>query len=188
MAFVFRSNTLVGPSGGPRFGSLPTYWVQALLLAVALQRRELAEIVLAVPTDVLKKVPGEIDACFIHLVHALQAFFEERDVQPHLEEFERLSRPESLKIATPRILERYRAVGPILVALRSGEASSVNDALVTQLKAHKAMFGKGKEAKNPTGLIDVHAVGLMRVALDRGMKLDVESDYVPKWLIGLEQS
>ncbi len=63
----------------------------------------------------------------------------------------------------------------------------MSEALVKQLEAHKKMFGKGKEAGSASGLIDARAAGLMRATLDRGLKLDVESDYVPKWLIGLEK-
>ena len=58
---------------------------------------------------------------------------------------------------------------------------------VTSVEAHKKFFGKGKEAGSASGLVDPHAAGLMRAALDCGLKLDVESDYVPKWLIGLEK-
>jgi len=187
VAFVFRGKTLTGPSGAPKFGTLPPYWIQAALLSVALQRSEVLETLLAVPSAVFDEAPGEVDACYVHLVHALKAFFAKRDFRAHLEEFERLSRPEALKIASPAILERYRAIGPVLTALEKGDAPAFNQALIIELEAHKKAFGKGKEANTPNGLIDVHAAGLMRVALDRGLEVDVESDYVPRWLIGLEQ-
>ncbi|MDQ2642838.1 MAG: immunity 49 family protein [Myxococcota bacterium] len=188
IAFVFRGNTLTGPAGAPQFGALPPYWIQAVFLSAALQRSEILETLLAVPLTVFDKAPGEVDACYIHLVHALKAFFAHRDFAGNLEEFDRLSRPESLKIATPPILERYRAIGPVLAAFEKGDALAFNQALIRELEAHKKTFGKGKDANTPNGLIDVHAAGLMRLALNRGLKLDVESDYVPKWLIGLEQS
>jgi hypothetical protein len=187
VAFVFREKTLTGPSGPPQYGSLPPHWVQALLLSAALQRSEIVETLLAVPSVVFQKAPGEVDACYIHLVHTLKAFFTKRDFEAHLEEFERLSRPEALKIATRQTLERYRAIGPALKALGKNDGPAANHALVAEIEAHKKTFGKGKEASTPNGLIDVHAAGLMRMTLDRGLKLDVESDYVPKWLIGLEK-
>jgi hypothetical protein len=187
VAFGFRGRTLTGPSGPPQFASEPPSWIGALLLAVAQQQPEVVETLLAVPTAVLQNAPGEVDACYIHLVHALKAFFRNQDAAAHLAEFERLSRPEALKISTATSIERFRAIGSILSALAKRDDRGVNDALVKQLEAHKKFFGKGKEAGSASGLIDPQAAGLMRTALDRGLKLDVESDYVPKWLIGLEK-
>ncbi len=187
VAFAFRGKMLTGPSGPPQFASGAPSWVNALLLAVGLQYPHVVETLLSVPTKALQEAPGEVDACYIHLVHALRAFFQNQDPTPHLAEFERLSRPEALKISTPLSIERFRAIGPTLTALTSRDEILLNEALVKQLEAHKKMFGKGKEAGSASGLVDARSAGLMRVALDRGLKLDVESDYVPKWLIGLEQ-
>lgn len=186
VAFAFRGQTLTGPSGPPGYGCLPPDWMRALFLCLALRRADVVDTMLAVPPATLQSAPGESDDCFVKLVHALQAFFLNRAFVPHLEEFERLSRPEALKISTPQSIERFRALDPILRAIADRNQARLDAALVTELEAHKKVFSKGQEAKGVGGIIDVLAAGSMRVALDRGLVLGVESDYVPKWLIGVE--
>jgi hypothetical protein len=186
VSFTVRGREVTGQGGPPQFGSSASYWVHQLLLAAALRRADVMVKVLAVPDAVLESSPGDRDACFILLVRAVRSFFQGKDFQGPWEAFERQSRPEALKIASPRVMERFRALGPALAALAAKDEARFNEALVAVLDAHKWAFGKGKEAKGASSLISAHAAGLMRLALDRGMKVEVESDYAPKWLIGLE--
>lgn len=183
VTFPFRGAAISGPAGKPGYGTGPAAWVTSLLLASALGRADAVATLTAVPAQLFQEAPGERDECFYHLVYAFQAFFLDEDVAEPLAEFERLSRPEHLKVATPRILERFRALGPALTAIVDKNQSSLTPALVGVLEAHKRAFGKGKEAASHAYLIDVHACGIARIARDRGLQIEVESDYMPPWLL-----
>jgi hypothetical protein len=182
VTFPFRGATLAGPSGPPGFGAGPGPWATALLLAQALRRKEVVDIVLAVPVSVLSAAPGERDACFAHLAYTLQAFFGDEDFNEPLAEFERLSRPENLTVSTPLGVESFRSIAPVLVAIAAQDQKGFSEALVNLLEAHKLAFGRGKEAASPAGLIDCHAAGLVALAEERGLHLEVQSGYIPPWL------
>jgi hypothetical protein len=183
VTFPFQGGELSGPSGPPGYNSGPSPWVTAVLVAVALRRADTLATLRSVPVSILEQAPGERDRCFSHLVYAFQAFFAGEDIQPPLTEFERLSQPGELKVATPAILRRFRALGPALVALRGKDQEAFTAALVAVLEAHKATFGRGQDAKSHAFLIDYHACGLAVLAREAGLTVEVESGYLPRWLV-----
>lgn len=186
VTFVYRGTPLTGPAGAAGFGCGPGPWITSLLVAAALGRADTVRALVQVPAQLLSSAPGERDACFLHLVYALQALVHGEDVTAPLAEFERLSRPEHLKIATPRTLERFRALAEALVAVAQADQAKFTAALVAMLKAHKAAFGKGKEAASHAYLIDIHSCGMARIGRDRGLQVEVESDYMPTWILNAQ--
>lgn len=183
VTFPLQGAELSGPSGPPGYGCGPGAWTTAVLVAVAARRADTLSTLLSVPVSILEQGPGEHDRCFPHLMYAVQAFFAGEDIEPPLTEFERLSQPGELKVATPAILRRFRALGPALIALRGKDQAAFTAALVAVLEAHKATFGRGQDARSHAFVIDYHASGVAVLGREAGLTVEVESGYLPRWLV-----
>jgi len=183
VTFPFRGGQLSGTSGKPAYGAGPGNWITAMLLAIARRRHDVIEVLRDTPLARLKEAPGERDECFAHWVLALQSFQGGSLFGEELAQADRLSRPEALKVATPAIVERYRAMGQVLGAIDVNSQAAYDQALKASVEAHKNFFGRGKQAGAPDSLIDPISCGLAVLGQERGLELHVRSGYLPEWLI-----
>jgi Immunity protein 49 len=172
-----------GHSGPPGFYCGPAPWISTVFVAAVLGRRDTIDALSTVPVTVLERAPGERDQCFAHLANAVQAFFADEDLGNPLAEFRRLSEPDLLKVATPSLLARFRGLGAALLAVTERDQGGFTAALVATLEGHRAAFGTGQEGKSHAYLIDYLSSGLAVLARARGLSVEVESPYMPKWLI-----
>jgi Immunity protein 49 len=183
VTFPFRGALLTGPSGKPGFGSGPGTWVSDLLLAIARRRRDVVDILRDVPVGFFSRAPGERDACFVHWVAGLQLFLRGEDSKPQFARAELLSRTETLKVATPAIVNRYRVIGPALEAIETKDQLQFDQQLKASLEAFKKLYGRGKNATSSDSLIDPISAGLAVLGETRGLAIGVSSPYIPSWLI-----
>jgi hypothetical protein len=81
---------------------------------------------------------------------------------------------------------------PFLKVLKSvfeGDNASFNDYLLYVLEKHKEYFStysiiQGEPlADDPTGWISLPLIAACAIAHDKGMKREIESDYIPEWLV-----
>jgi hypothetical protein len=186
VTFNFRGSELQAPSGEPSNGSSPGSWISALLVAIAARREDTVDILRDVPHARFKDFPGEQDPCFLHWAAALRLFLEGGDFEPELAMADELARPENLHVATPTIVNRFGAIGPVLRAIANKDQSAFDQAMKACLEAHKKLFGRGKEANGPASLIDRHAAGLLVLGLQHDLKVGVRSEYIPDWLVFME--
>ncbi len=88
---------------------------------------------------------------------------------------------------------RDRLSAEILLAIRlhEAEARSFNDALERALLAHRAFWTQPAtpddftedRREDPDGFLALAPLGLACLAHDRGIPIDVESDYIPRWIV-----
>jgi hypothetical protein len=71
----------------------------------------------------------------------------------------------------------------VVDALARNDARAFNDALYEALLAHQVFWSQGTEYLNPLGWFALRHVGLACWAHDRGITVEVESDYLPRALI-----
>lgn len=83
----------------------------------------------------------------------------------------------------PKFLATWLTMFPAMEAIEDGDASRFNEALYEVLKAYKAYYGRGKEKNHPRMFVALGATSLAALAFDKGMPIEVESGYMPKWLI-----
>jgi hypothetical protein len=183
VTFSFSGSVLSGPSGPTGFGAGCGAWLQDVMLAVALRRTDVMTALTEVPVRVMERA-GEADAFFAHLAYATQAFLIGENPLEPLAEFDRLIRPENVKIASPKMVSRFAAAAASLRAIAGKDQTGFDESLVAQLKAHKKAHERGDDAARPDGLIDRLSCGMAVLGQERGLQLNVESGYMPPWLVG----
>lgn len=80
-----------------------------------------------------------------------------------------------------------RRVGLPLVELAQAicarDQARFTSALVAALEGHAAIYRRKKDANRASGVLPMKHVGLCALAHDRGLKFEIESEYVPTWLV-----
>jgi len=184
VTFELEGQRVSGPGGPPDHSANEGVWIEAFLLGLALQREGELQVFVDYPTDRLGEGPGEGDEFRAPMVDALKAFLTENEAWPTFRDRAlALSEPGRLTVMTPRQAEPYRAVLRALEPVSAADQAGFNDALVAVLKAHKALFGRGKESRGPRSLLSVPACGVAGLAIRSGLDVEVESGYLPAWLL-----
>jgi hypothetical protein len=81
--------------------------------------------------------------------------------------------------ATPKLKDLY-AAGQAVQAIMERDQTALDGALVVVLQAHRGMAKFGGLRETPEGYLCLPAMALAKVALDRGMAVNVESEYLSK--------
>jgi len=182
--FMFDGQLLTGPSGQANHTANEGVWVNSFLLGIALGRSEQLAAHLAYPTNRLRETSGEGDEFRYAMVDTLKTFWTGNDswkllCQQALSE----SEPNRLTVMSPRRAAPIRSVLHALEPISGGDQAGFTAALVATLKAHKAYYGRGKPSRGCTSLISIPACGVASLGLRAGLRLEVESGYLPTWLV-----
>lgn len=70
-----------------------------------------------------------------------------------------------------------------LLFLISANDPEVEDALFTALKDHKKYWSRKDLCLDTDGFLSIPLLGLAALAYDRGIRFEVESEYLPMWLV-----
>jgi hypothetical protein len=95
----------------------------------------------------------------------------------HVEQALRLTDPAFITEAKPGVPGVAAAMFPMLTAIARGDATAFNDSLVSALEAHRRFWGE-EAPHGPIGWFALGPTALCCLARDRGLDLDVESDYL----------
>ncbi len=77
-------------------------------------------------------------------------------------------------------LKDLHAAGQAARAIMEGNQADLDAALVVMLQAHRGMAKFGGLRETPEGYLCLPAMALAKVAVDRGMSVNVESEYLSK--------
>ncbi len=69
-------------------------------------------------------------------------------------------------------------------AIADKDQAGFDKSLLERLQVHKRAHSRGKAAADVAGLIDPLASGMAVLGGARGLTSNVESDYMPQWLLG----
>ena len=185
VTFTLEGRPLTGPGGPLHHNANVSMWLDAFGLAAALRRADALDVLARYPEAQLRAAPtGAGDRYRFPLAEGLRRFWRgEPGWSAALDEAEQLSRPEHLRIAPPRLVARYRALIAIVRAIDARDQDAFTTACVEAVKAHKAYYGRGKDAHSPTGLLAYQAAGIAALGVDRGLRFAIDSGYTPGWLI-----
>ena len=182
--FMFDGRLLTGPGGTPNYAANEGLWVNSFLLGVALGRGEQLAAHLAYPTNRLRETAGEGDEFRYAMVDALKAFWTGNDTWKQLS-VQALAESEAdrLTVMPPRMAAPLRAVLEALTPIAEGDQVGFTAALVATLKAHKAYHGRGRPSRSCLSVVSIPACGVAALGLQRGLRVEVESGYMPTWLV-----
>lgn len=162
-----------GPDGQADVGA----WTQGWYGALISRDDEVLIALRAIPDEPLD-AGAHYDAYHYAWKKALLAV----DVDPahcvsQVEQAVRLTDPQFITEAKPGVPSMMATMFPMLAAIAYGDAKAFNDSLVGALESHRRFWAN----EAPHGPISWFALGptaLCCLALDRGIALEVESDYL----------
>lgn len=117
--------------------------------------------------EAMQAFPASEDEGFYKLVEALDA------ADP--EDVEETTFDAVLNLALPEM--------SLMMMLLKGDEQGFNEALISAVLHHREYWGHGDRRQYPQGFIALGATAWSAVAHDRGMAIEVESDYLPERLI-----
>jgi hypothetical protein len=180
-----RSYVLSVPGAHTMAG--PGEWVTGFMTACACRERDLAERLATVAPEVrrlsIRSAQGDE---FVYHLPAAVAAVARRDpaAGEHLARVLAMAQPEHVRVCEEDA--RIRLVRGIELALRlhEGDARRFNDALEALLVAHRAYWSATeKRRESPDGFLCLTALGLASIAHDRGIGIEVDSPYMPAWIV-----
>jgi hypothetical protein len=159
-------------------------WLHGFYLGVACRETHLNDNLAEIPVAILKQSSTRSDEYLYLQIEALQSFWKgAADTPQRVIEAMKATDPELIKVGTVDYALNI-AVREIDLLFRLLENDSVafNESLIKALERHKKHWSK-KNLKNDTdGFIAVGILGLVSIAYERGMTIEVESDYIPKYI------
>ena len=159
-------------------------WLHGFYLGVACRESHLNDRLAEIPVAVLKQSSSRNDEYLYLQIEALQSFWKgATDTPQRVIEAMKATDPEVIKVGTVDAALNI-AVPEIDLLFRLLENDSVafNESLIKALERHKKHWSKKNLKNDPNGFIAIGILGLVSIAYERGMTIEVESDYIPKYI------
>lgn len=180
LAFQLGGKTVNSSAWGKERLPHPTRWVTALTLAVCCKRQETIELLVRLPRA---HIDEEVGAFWSPRIAAIQKFMRR---EPDWKECQKPCL--DAYVASAGALDRFgqlmEAEFELMRTIDAGDSDAYIAALVMTLKKHKAYFGRGPEKAGGDARVALLSCMLVVVAKQRGLRHEVESDYLPRWLVG----
>ncbi|MFE9629288.1 immunity 49 family protein [Streptomyces sp. NPDC006527] len=174
------------PALGPRPYADAGNWLTAFWLAIVCRDQERMSWLCEIPVDRLRSPEGQFDEYVYHWVAALQAYWLQRPgLVEELTATLQGSHPD-VATAAPSDLLQHVLYPPINLFHRflRKDHDGFNQALVEALELHKSYWTADEDrAKDPEGRIALGPLAIACLAHDGEIRIEVESDYLPKHLL-----
>ncbi|QDG52271.1 hypothetical protein FIV42_16455 [Persicimonas caeni] len=163
-------------------------WQTGFHLAAILRDRELMDLLCTFTTDQLRQAPGVTSEPFFYpFVEALRGYWAgDPNTAMYLAEAMELTEPERLVMANPdAVLHRAVPWMEVFFRLLEHDQKAFNDALVKALELHKAYWGSetADRADDIEGILALELCSMAALAYEQDIEIQVESDYIPGWLV-----
>jgi hypothetical protein len=165
----------------------PGEWITGFMAACACREHALAERLAAVASEVrrLSSTSAQRDK-FTYEEPAGMAAVARCDptAGDRLARVLALAQPEHVHVCDEDgRLELVRGI-ELALRLHEGDPKRFNDALEALLVAHRAYWSANeKRRESPNGFLCLTALGLASIAHDRGIAIEVDSPYMPAWIV-----
>jgi hypothetical protein len=183
------SDEVIGVTGvapSPSIGE-PIYWRQALLAALAVRHARAISLLANVPVTLLRDLAPTHPGWFFLEAEALQALaLRSKDVSQRLVAAARAADPATvdeagrdwvLEVVTPELQLAFRAL--------DRDQAEYDRWIEVAIKAHHRYYQDAAERSNqPLSQLALAPLAMACVAHDLGIRTSVESDYLPRHIIG----
>jgi hypothetical protein len=170
-----------GPTGYANLAN----WRTAFLLACICRRRAERTLLCQMSHEVFRASRTKSDPAFYKYLDAISAFaLRAEDGGSKLLEALNALHPDLLKmmsaefaldILTPEIEMAFR--------LADGDAAGFNKSVTFAIERHKSYWSKGDRKGDPVGYLALGAIAFSSLAVDTGIEVDVDSDYLPMTIV-----
>ncbi|NBE56525.1 immunity 49 family protein [Streptomyces boluensis] len=174
------------PTSAPQSYSDAGNWLTAFYLALICREQSRLTELSNVPLSVLRDSGAEYDEYIYDWVDALQTYWKRGpDLGDKLVAAVEGTDPDRLQAADRQLMQLvlYPPLN-LLFRLIAGDTDRFNVELAKAVEWHKEYWtGDEQRAAQPSGLVAVAPLALACLAYDGGVPIDVESDYLPKYLL-----
>lgn len=182
--FAGEGEPVMLPSGVTSYSS-GISWLQGFYLASACREAHLNDSLAQIPVAILKQSSTRSDEYLYLQIEALQSFWKRQaDTPQRVIEAMKATDPEQVKVGT---VDAALNLGvpeiDLLFRLLDNDGAGFNEALVKALQCHKKHWGKKSLKNDPHGFLALGPLGLAAIAHERGINIEVESDYIPKYIV-----
>ena len=163
----------------------PGNWQGGFFLAAICREKALLDALCAAPTDMLRRSSTKGDEYTYLYVDALRAFWRKEDGAPAvLLEAIKATDPERVEIAPEDyVLGIAVPQMEVLYRLMDLDGPGFNTALEKAASLHRKYWSKGDRQKDPDGYVSFPLTALASFAVEAGLPVQVESDYLPARLV-----
>ena len=181
--FAGEGDPVMLPAGVNSYSS-GISWLHGFYLGVACRETHLNDNLAEIPVAILKQSSTRSDEYLYLQIEALQSFWKgAADTPQRVIEAMKATDPELVKVGTVDYALNI-AVPEIdlLFRLLENDSAAFNKSLIKALECHKKHWSKKDMKNRPIGFIAIGILGLVSIAYERGITIDVESDYIPKYI------
>jgi hypothetical protein len=173
------------PATGPTSEANVARWLSGFYMAAVVRDPRLPWQLTAVEIDVLRRSSTKGDDCMYLFVAALQKLWQkEEGASTLLLAAVEATNPTRLTGLSDAefVLNILVQEMEVLYRLMLGEPRPFNDKLCAALELHKKYWSKAARKRVPDGYLAPGLLAFAGMAHDAGIPVEVESDYLPKWL------
>lgn len=174
------------PATGPRYYTDAGNWIKALWLAIICRESDQIDMLSEIPIELLRASGAVYDEYIYHWVNALQTYWREgRGLMDKLAEAFEGTDPESLQVADKKLMLYilYPPMEMFYYFLRE-DHEKFNKSLLQALQLHNEFWTANEErATDPDGFVALGPLAIASLAVDAGVPVDIESEYMPEYLL-----
>jgi Immunity protein 49 len=179
------------PQTGPRSYSDSGRWQEGFYLGAACREKHVLDSLVLKSTEIVRhpKASEGVDEHRHLMVDALKSFYNpDAPIEVSKEKLRAAIDAIDIDKIHPLTLDAtINLVMPemeLLGCLLEGNAAHFNESLVDALECHKKYFSSDEQLSgDPRGFIAISILGLTCIAYDSGFSIEVESDYIPKYIL-----
>lgn len=182
---VLLENDLVQlPAIGTTSTSYAGNWMSGLFMAIICQDGQALHTLIHTPVSVLRQSSTKGDECMYLFVEALQGFLKrDRETSSYLLKALEATDPDRLSIDPEYVLSILVPEIDLLYRILEMDATAYNQALEKALEKHRQYWSKGQRKTNPSGYLALGPLAMSVCAINIGIPIEVESDYLPMRLV-----
>ena len=184
--FDLRDQMVRAAATGPTMYSNAETWLKAMWLAMICRDRGRIDMLAAVPFELLNEFGTEYDNYVHEWVRAFQTYWrQDGELGEAVLRAMRATDPAALRFAGEEAVLRlhYPAI-ELFFLLSTRDDARFNESLARALDLHKRYWTATEErSRNRNGFVAWPLLAMACLAVDLGVQIEVESDYLPKYLL-----
>lgn len=167
---------------GPNDRAHSHTWLISICLAMLLRDKEAINELVEIDTDLLRASPTGVDEYRNLLVDLMKDFVQHQDTN----KIEEVRKQAQVDLAASTYDKMLMAFVGAIESAGSSNGDEFSARIEEMLTHHRAYWGSKKNSSDPQGLLSLLGLGIASFSTDQGLICEINSDYMPGWLVNGE--